>query len=153
MVELQVRLKNPSIILMPITEEEKECLEKRRFVGNEAIYVLYKIPNCERVFIGMMAASTTTYFSGIANVWNLQYATEKAYFYNGGSELQRTAEEITDRPVYQIEPTDDRFVDNYAILNGTTENGFMIPLDDVLDGKFQIKEKELPIQKSIDVNS
>lgn len=147
-----VRLKNPSIVLMPITEEEKEYLENRRFVGNEAIYVLYKLPNIDKIFIGMMAASTTTYFSATENIWNLRYAIEKAYFYNGCSELEKMASEITDRPVYKVKPTDDRLVDSYDVLNGTEENGLLVLLEDVVSGKFQIEEEELPVQKTIESN-
>ncbi len=71
----------------------------------------------------------------MANVWQLDCATSKAYFYSGTSELREKAMEITDRPVYQIRPSDYRTVVGYDVLNGTVENGLKISLEDVVDGK------------------
>lgn len=134
---LSVRLKNPDIILTPITEEEKTQIESE-FMGDESIYVLYKLPDSDAMHIGMMSSSMRTHFPGTANIWYLSEATSKAFFYNGCSELEEKAQGITDRPVYRVRPTDDRVVAGYDILNGTPDNGLRIFLEDVVDGQYSI---------------
>ena len=135
---IKVGLRNPEIILMPITEREKEKYEKDSWDGS--LYVLYKTPLSEEIQIGMLSASMQRYFPATANVWNLEYATSKAYFYNGCSELEKNAELVTDRPVYKIRPSDKRTVLGYDILNGTKENGLRVWLEDVVDGTYAIDE-------------
>ena len=132
-----VRLKNPSLILKPITEEEKNAFESE-FMGDEMIYVLYKKPGSATIHIGMMSSSMQKHFPATANVWGLNEAEASAYFYNGVSALEDMAMQITDRPVYRIEPTDERTVGHYEVLNGTKENGLRVWLDDILDGSYQI---------------
>lgn len=134
---LSVRLKNPDIILTPITEEEKTQIESE-FMGDESIYVLYKLPDSDAMHIGMMSSSMREYFPGTANIWYLSEATSKAFFYNGCSELEEKAQGITDRPVYRVRPTDDRVVAGYDILNGTPDNGLRIFLEDVVDGQYSL---------------
>ena len=133
---MKVRLRNPEIILMPITEQEKEKYENNSWDGS--LYVLYKTPLSEEIQIGMLSASMQRYFPATANVWNLEYATSKAFFYNGYSELEKNALKITDRPVYRIRPSDERTVLEYDILNATKENGLRIFLEDVVDGTYTI---------------
>lgn len=133
---MKVRLRNPEIILMPITEQEKEKYENNSWDGS--LYVLYKTPLSKEIQIGMLSASMQRYFPATANVWNLEYATSKAFFYNGCSELERNALKITDRPVYRIRPSDERTVLGYDILNATKENGLRIFLEDVVDGTYTI---------------
>ena len=137
---VSVRLRNPDIILTPITDEEKALFEKD-FMGDESIYVLYRLPNSEGVHIGMMSSSMRKYFPTTANVWKLDNATSKAFFYNGCSELEKNALAITDRPVYRVRPSDDRMVSGYDVLNGTPENGLRIWLEDVVDGNYTINAK------------
>ena len=134
---VRVRLKNPDIILMPISDEDKEQYEKE-FMGDESIYVLYRLPDSEEIQIGMMSSSMRKYFPSTANVWQLDNATSKAFFYNGASDLAKKAMGITDRPVYRIRPSDNRTVDDYDVLNGTPENGLRVWLEDVVDGKYTI---------------
>lgn len=128
---VMVRLRNPNIILTPITNEEKELFEKD-FMGDESLYVLYRLPNSEGIHIGMMSSLMRNYFSTTAN------ATSKAFFYNGCSNLENNASKITDRPVYRVSPSDDRMVSSYDILNGTSENGLRISLEDVVDGNYTL---------------
>lgn len=139
---VSVRLRNPDIILMPVTDEEAEEISKR-FMGDEDIYVLYRLPEVEGIHIGMLSSSMREHFPMIANIWNLDEATSSALFYNGCSELERKAEEVTDRPVYRIRPTDDRMVAGYDVLNGTPENNLRVWLEDVVDGKYTV-EPEIP---------
>lgn len=143
---VSVRLRNPDIILTPITEEEKADIE-REFMGDESIYVLYKLPDSRDINIGMMSSSMRKYFSSTANVWNLDQATSMAFFYNGCSELERAAAEVKDRPVYRIRPSDDRKVAGYDVLNGTSENGLRVWLEDVVDGKYTINAEKPSVLK------
>lgn len=133
---MKVRLRNPEIILMPITEQEKEKYENNSWDGS--LYVLYKTPLSEEIQIGMLSASMQRYFPATANIWNLEYATSKAFFYNGCSELERNALAIKDRPVYRVRPSDERTVLGYDILNATEENGLGVFLEDIIDGTYTI---------------
>ncbi len=133
-------LKKPNIILMPISEKEKEAY-LNDFLGDESVYVLYKLPESNDIHIGMISSSMRIYFPLTANALKLDEATTKAYFYNGGAELERKAMEITDRPVYRIRPTDERTVSGYDVINGTPDNGLRIWLDDVVDGNYTLNKK------------
>ncbi len=146
MVMTSVRLRNPDIILTPITEEEKIQIESG-FMGDESIYVLYRLPSSDAVEIGMMSSSMRKYFPATANVWYLDKATSKAFFYNGCFELEEEAEEVTDRPVYRVRSTDDRLVAGYDVLNGTPENGLNISLEDVVDGGYTIKLNDKQLRR------
>lgn len=141
---ISVRLKNPELILTPITDGEREAAEKE-FMGDESIYVLYKLPSSGNIHIGMMSSSVRKYCPGVANVWNLDKATSMAFFHNGGSSLENNAREITDRPVYRIVPTDDRVVAECRILNSTSENSLEILLDDVVEGRYSVNS-ENPVE-------
>ena len=143
---VRVKLKNPDIILMPISNEEKEKYENE-FMGDESIYVLYRLPDSEKIQIGMMSTSMRKYFPLTANVWKLDNATSRAFFYNGTSDLERSAMEITDRPVYRIRPSDDRTVIGYDVLNGTPENELRIWLEDVVDGRYTINSDISTVRK------
>ena len=138
---ISVRLRNPALILTPITDEEKEAAEKE-FMGDESIYVLYKLPTSGNIHIGMMSSSVRRYSPGVANIWNLDEATSMAFFHNGGSKLEAGARSITDRPVYRIVPGDDRVVNECQILNGTPYNGLEVELDDVVEGNYSINKEE-----------
>ncbi len=141
---VSVRLRNPDIILTPITEEEKKQIESK-FMGDESIYVLYRLPDSEGIHIGMMSSSMRKYFPSAANVWNLDNAISMSFFYNGCSKLEEKASEITDRPVYRVRPSDDRMVSGYDVLNGTPENGLRIWLEDVVDGSYTLNAEATPI--------
>ena len=92
---IRVRLKNPCIILTPITDEEKEQYEEDS-TGDESIYVLYRLPDSEEIQIGMMSTSMRKYFPSTANVWQLGNATSKAFFYDVASAFKKNAMEKVD---------------------------------------------------------
>lgn len=145
---ISVRLKNPELVLTPITNGEFEAAQKE-FMGDESIYVLYKLPTSGNIHIGMMSSSVRKYCPEVANVWNLDEATSMAFFHNGGSELESKADSITDRPVYRIVPSGDRVVNECQILNGTPYNGLEVGLDDVVDGIYSVDaEKPAEFKKS-----
>lgn len=141
-----LRLNNPDIILTPITDEEREQIENET-MGDESIYVLYRLPDSKGIHIGMMSSSMRRYFPCTANVWELDNATTKAFFYNGCSELENAADEIGDRPVYRIRPTDDRMVSGYDVLNGTPENGLRVWLEDIVDGRYTINKDSQSVEE------
>ena len=60
------------------------------------VYVLYKNKNGE-VEIGI--PDMVEYFPSTANMFGFGEATEKAFFYNGGSSLIESAPTINDRPI------------------------------------------------------
>ena len=104
---VRVRLRNPGIIAMPISDEElKEYEDGTK--SDEFLYVLYRLPGSGGIEIGMMSSSAINYYPGLANISRLDDATTKAYFYCGGSNLMNQAMEITDRPVYLIGPSANR---------------------------------------------
>ncbi len=145
---ISLKLKNPGIILMPITDEEREQFEKE-FMGDESIYVLYRLPHSEGIHIGMMSSSMRKYFPATANVCNLDSTTSMSFFYNGSSELENSALEITDRPVFRVRPSDDRMVLDYDVLNKISENGQRIRLEDVVDGNYTLNaETPFVLKKS-----
>ncbi len=122
---IQVKLKNHTLIITPVSQEELE-----KGFGWGSTYVLYKNSQGE-VEIGipdMMEYSPTT-----ANMYGFGEATEKAFFYNGGSTLVESASSINDRPIYAISPSSDRKVAGYDIINSVD-----IKLSDVLNGSFKV---------------
>lgn len=144
---VSVRLRNPDITLTPITDEEKKQFESD-FMGDESIYVLYRLPDSADIQIGMMSSSMRKYFPSTANVWGLDSATSKAFFYSGASVLAANATQITDRPVYRVRATDSRTVAGYDVLNGTADNGLRVWLEDVVDGKYALSvEKPSAIRR------
>lgn len=122
---IQVGLKNPTLIIAPVSQEEAN-----KGFGWGSLYVLYKKKNGE-VEIGK--PDTVEYFPATANMFGLGEATEKAFFYNGGSSLIESSPTINDRPIYSIQPSDDRKVANYDIINNVD-----IKLSDVLNGNFKV---------------
>lgn len=147
MLNLKVNLKNPDIILMPITEEEATHFGSRSY-GDESIYLLYKTSDSEDVIqIGMLSSSVSKSSPDLANLWRVKDSTDIAYFYSGCIGLEQMAFDITDRPVYRITPNDDRTVSRYTILNATVENGLNVSLDDLLAGKFVIDSEETMVEK------
>lgn len=119
-----VRLKNPTIILMPLREDEIE----KHSSGFSDLYLLYKN---ERGEIEIGIPSMINYFPETANMYGSGMATEKAYFYCGASRLKSEAQEITDRPVYAVYPSDDRKVEHYEILNSVD-----VDLNSILNGTY-----------------
>ncbi len=93
----------------------------------------------------MISPSMRKYFSSTANVWNLENATAMAFFYNGGSELKNIAFQVTDRLVYRVRTSDDRMVLGYDVLNGTPENGLIIPIEDIIDGNYTLNIETPPL--------
>ena len=143
---INLKLKNSSIILMPITNEEKLLLENN-FMNNEDIYVLYRLPDLNGIHIGMVSSLMKNYFPTTANVGTLNDAISKSFFYNGGSNLANNASKITDRPVYRIKPSDDRMVLDYEVLNNTSENGLNINLEDIVDGHYTLNAEKSSVLK------
>lgn len=88
---IQVRLKNPTLIIAPVSQEE---VNKGFEWGS--LYVLYKNKNGE-IEIGI--PDMVEYFPSTANMFGFSDATEKAFFYNGGSSLIESAPTINDRPI------------------------------------------------------
>ncbi len=122
---IQVRLKNPTLIITPVSQEELE-----KGFGWGSTYVLYKNSQGE-VEIGI--PDMMEYSPATANMFGFGEATEKAFFYNGGSSLVESATSINDRPIYAIQPSDDRKVARYDIINNVD-----VKLSDVLDGSFKV---------------
>ena len=102
---VSVKLRNLDIILTSINDEEKKQIESD-FMSDESIYVLYRLANSEKINIGMISK----YCPYMANVWNLNSATSLTFFYNGCSELENNAFQITDKPVYKIKPSNNRMI-------------------------------------------
>lgn len=131
---LQVRLKNPTLIITPVSQEEL----KKGFSW-ASTYVLYKNSQGE-VEIGipdMMEYSPST-----ANMYGFGEATEKAFFYNGGPSLVESATSISDRPIYSIQISDDRKVAGYDIINNVD-----VKLSDVLNGSFKVVSNNIEENK------
>lgn len=122
---IQVRLKNPTLIIAPVSQEEVN-----KGFGWGSLYVLYKNKNGE-VEIGI--PDMVEYFPSTANMFGFGEATEKAFFYNGGSSLIESAPTINDRPIYSIQPSDDRKVAAYDIINNVD-----VKLSDILNGNFKV---------------
>lgn len=122
---IQVRLKNPTLIIAPVSQEEVN-----KGFGWGSLYVLYKNKNGE-VEIGI--PDMVEYSPSTANMFGFGEATEKAFFYNGGSSLIESAPTINDRPIYIIQPSDDRKVAAYDIINNVD-----VKLSDVLNGNFKV---------------
>lgn len=134
-----MREQNLGIILMPIKETEKKGLE------NKSIYVLYKNEETRKIEIGILNPYIKEKQPGIANLYRLKDAKEKAYFYNGGQELFKYAE-LTNRPIYQIHSRDNRtLAEDYSIINETESNS--ITIEDLLKNSDKILEKQ---EKRID---
>lgn len=125
---IQVRLKNPKIIITPVTQEEID----NGFTWG-TLYVLYKNQSGE-IEIGI--PEMINHFPTTANMSGLENATEKAFFCNGGSKLVELSSKINDRPIYSICPTDDRKVEEYEVINGVDVN-----LGDVLNGTFKVSSQ------------
>lgn len=122
---IQVRLKNPTLIITPVSQEELN-----EGFGWGSLYALYKNENGE-VEIGI--PDMIEYFPEKANMFGFSDATEKAFFYSGGSRLIEAAPTINDRPIYSIQPSDDRKVEEYDIINNVN-----VDLSDVLNGTFKV---------------
>lgn len=122
---IQVRLKNPTLIITPVSQEELN-----EGFGWGSLYALYKNENGE-VEIGI--PDMIEYFPEIANMSGFSDATEKAFFYSGGSRLIESAPTINDRPIYSIQPSDDRKIEKYDIINNVN-----VKLSDVLNGTFKV---------------
>ena len=112
MISVGVGLKNPKIILMPITEEES----KKYASLFASVYLLYRCDDSEEIQIGIPDLQSYSFIA--ANMYGAEYAAEKAYFYCGGSNLAVSADSITDRPIYAIVPTCSRTVAEVEVLNG-----------------------------------
>ena len=81
---IQVRLKNPTLIITPVSQEELN-----EGFGWGSLYALYKNENGE-VEIGI--PDMIEYFPEKANMFGFSDATEKAFFYNGGGEYSLNPE-------------------------------------------------------------
>ena len=127
---INVKLDNPTIILTPLTEEEAKT-----DLGFAGLYVLYVNP-LKEVEIGI--PDMEKYNVTLANMHGFENATKKAYFFNGETFLKIRASEVTDRPVYEILPSDDRKVVACNIINDVN-----VGLTDVLNGKFKPEKSEI----------
>jgi len=122
---IQVKLKNPNIILTPVSQEEL-----KKGLGWGCTYVLYNNKDGD-IEIGI--PDMMEYFPETANMIGFGDATEKAFFYSGGSSLIEAAPTISDRPIYVIKPSDDRKVTSYEIINNVD-----VELSEVLNGSFKV---------------
>ena len=122
---VQVGVKNPILIITPVTQEEIN-----EGFGWASIYVLYKNKN-NKVEIGI--PDMLEYSSKTANMAGVSESTEIALFYNGGSKLMELAPHINNRPVYAIQPSDNRKVAFYDVINNVD-----VKLSDVLNGSFKV---------------
>ncbi len=136
MVSVRTRLRNPELIVTPISFEEAN-----EDLGFSSLYVLYKNENNE-IEIGM--PDMMSYFPALGNMYGYEAATEKAFFYNGASDLEEMASTISDKPVYRIQPSDDRKVESYDIINGVD-----VKLDDVLNGNFKVVSNKTDEDKHV----
>lgn len=118
-------IKSLNVVLVPITEEEKEDLEEHPSHAS-MIYEIYKIPGSESYQI-ISLKDKTAYPTKITTTLS-QMATEKCFFFDGTSLIPYDSVEITDRPVYMVAPTDDNLVGGYQILNG-----IFVPLKQVIE--------------------
>ena len=127
---VSVRLKNPNLVLTPISEVEAE-----KDLGYTGLYVLYK-DSKGTIQVGI--PDMGRYSARLANMSGYEAATEKGFFYNGSQKLIDNAENIKDRPVYVLEVDDHRQVVNWASINDVD-----VSLDDTLNGTFQITEDNI----------
>ena len=134
MLDVKVRLRNPSIVLMPLTENEAEDISKEELLKNK-LHILYKLSDSSDIEIGMLADYAIRYCPSIANVDRIEDAQTFSYFYSGGSFLEENAESIEDRPVYLVYPSDERTVVSSRVINGVD-----FDLEQVVDGEYEFKE-------------
>lgn len=73
------------------------------------------------------------YSPSTANMFGFGEATEKAFFYNGVSNLIEYAPNINDRPIYAVQSSDSRKVAAYDIINNVN-----IKLSDILNGSYKV---------------
>ena len=125
---VQVGLKNPILIITPVSQEEIN--EGFRY---GKLYVLYKDKN-DKIEIGIL--DMVKFFPKTANMFGFDEAKEKAFFCNADSKLLEVASTINDRPIYSIQPSDDRKVETCNIINNVD-----IELSDVLNGNFKVAKK------------
>lgn len=138
-------LERTSMVLVPITDAEKKSLEERPF-GDERICVLYELPYCEGIHIGMMSESIRRYLPGKANVGRLDYAESKSYFYDGGSDFFDKADYFRDRPVFLVKPTDFRTVGSSNVINAENRYYLRVKLEDVVRGEYELPNHNKPKQ-------
>lgn len=130
MADIKVRLRNPSIVLMPVTEEEAEEINQDAFLKSK-LYVLYELEGFPDIEIGMLADYAVKYCPSLANVSRIDEATSFCYFFSGGTSLEEKAELVQDRPVYLVYPSDDRKVAHFESINGKE-----IDLNVIVNGPF-----------------
>lgn len=132
-----------SIILVPITEDEKEHIES--IFGDFAtqyIYVLFRTPSKG----GIQIKKLNSY-----NKMKFHDHESRAYFYNENSN-NKNFDGWKGVPVYEIFKDVDDTVMEYNILNSTANNNLNVWLDDILNGAFQIvnnknEEKKIYMKK------
>lgn len=124
-------IKSLNVVLVPLTESEKEELEEHP-INPEEIYEIFRILGTDNYYMMSLEAKRVNKES--IPVAFSEVATEKAYFYNGTSHISYDAVDISDRPVYMVAPTDDSLVGGYQILNG-----YSVPLSEIIDHSFVIK--------------
>ena len=129
MFKFEKKKENDILVLMPIDELEIENYD------NKDLYVLYRCYTNPDIEIGMLSKTIQEYAPSLANIWSLEAAYEKAYFYDGGLHLYHHSLEVTDRPVYEITPSRKRTVAKCEIINDV-----YISLDDIVSGRRKIEE-------------
>lgn len=138
--------RNECIVLTPISKEEKDYAESTPY-GADHLVALYQLPDSDEIQIGLLSPTMKRFFSAKANVENLKYATNVAYFHNGYTELGDMSGTRVDRPVYLVYPTRRNTVRTARILNANYENGLAIPLKDIVNGTVTI-EPSKPLVKT-----
>lgn len=134
--------RNSFMILTPITQEEKDYAESTPY-GAEHIVALYQLPDNDEIQIGLLSPTQKRFFPSKANVENLKYATNIAYFHNGYTELIDIRGKKVNRPIYMVYPNGKNTVRTYKILNANYDNGLAIPLKDIVNGTVTIETERL----------
>lgn len=100
-----------SLILTPATSEEQIRFQNNMY----ALYVLYKNENSDEIQVGIPGMMDHTSHH---NMENFEKSNEKAYFLNLGYAGIEISDLICERPIYMIDTTAKRTVENYSIVNG-----------------------------------
>lgn len=124
---------NPTLVLIPVSEVEREKLNRNSEFRNVGVYILYRRSDNDNIQIGMLDESLGAFFES-RNLRGADTASFYEFFYESSS-LKNTASKILDRPVYEVFPSENRQVLSYNILNDSA-----VLLEEVLSHKFDIEK-------------
>lgn len=110
--------------------------------GDEHIYVLYELPDCDGIHIGMMAESVRKHTPSLANIEGLDSAVSKAFFYNRSPGIFYNAEAYDERPVFLVNSTNNRKVESSIVIN-LVDN---FSLEDIVRGDYAVVSEVKAIQ-------